>query len=200
MRLKHKNYDKLAQLIPRHSYSLHSKQMEPVSLIILADRCNLVKKFKEAGWYLADEINWRTTLRSATATIFNSSYRSGPMWPSYLFGKKNQLGFQRPTRSDTYRRRHHLRLWRTSIKMNNKRVWAGTVSYDRGVGHFNNSLLPIHHISSQLGSEDNFLARTFRIKDPVYIKMGHPEKGHINTGDPYVWDGRALVVELSDED
>lgn len=196
MKLKHKKYQELADLIPRHSYSLHSKQMEPVSLIIIGDKRQLLKSFRRAGWYLAEAINWRTTLRSALATVFDGSYRNGPMWPSYLYGKKNQMGFERPTRTDTYRRRHHLRLWKTSIRTDTGRVWAGTISYDRGVGHFQHNLLPIHHISSKLGSEDNFLARTFRIAKPVYITMGHPEEGRINTGDPYVWDGQALVIDL----
>lgn len=200
MKLKHKNYQHLADFIPRHSYSLHSKQMEPVSLIIIGNRRQLLKQFKQADWYVADKITSWTTIKSALASLFNSSYRNGPMWPSYLYGKRNQLGFERPTKADTYRRRHHLRLWKTSIRFDKKRVWAGTISYDRGIGHFKNSLLPIHHISSQLDSEDNFLARTFHIAKPVYIEMGRPEKGHINTGDPYIWDGRAMVIDLSHAD
>jgi hypothetical protein len=200
MAKKHKNYQELASYIPRHSYSLHSKQMEPVSLIIIGSRRQILSNFNAAGWYLADNISSLTTLKSAFATLLNSSYRKGPMWPSYLYGRKNQMGLQRPTRADTYRRRHHLRLWKTSLKMNKNRVWAGTISYDRGVGHLKNSLLPIHHISSKLNSEDNFLARTLRIAAPVYIEMGHPEKGHINTGDPYIWDGRALVLDFSRAD
>jgi hypothetical protein len=74
---------------------------------------------------------------------------------------------------------------------------VGTLSYDRGIGHFKGSLLPTHHICSKLNSEENFLARSLRIPRPLYARLGHKEIGHINTGDPYIWDGKALVLDLS---
>ena len=193
----YKNITDLVKDLPHHSYSIHGKQMEPITLIIIGNKKSLLNAFTEAGWYLADSINFISSLRSAVVTILNSSYHSGPMWPSFFRGKQHQLGFERPTRSDTYRRRHHLRLWQCGKLANKTAIWAGTLSYDRSVGRFKGSLLPTHHISTRLASEENFLARTFRVVRPKYTRIGHREMGHINTGDPYIWDGKALVLDLS---
>jgi len=197
MRKKNKNWSHILERLPRHSYSIHNKPMEPITLIILGNKKSLLKQFSDAGWYLADPITFFSTLRSGLATLFNSSYHTGPMFPSFIDGKIHQLGFERPTRSDSYRRRHHLRLWKTPFHIGKKRIWIGTLSYDRSVGHFKGSLLPTHHICSKLDSEEHFLARTLRIPQPLYAHIGHKELGHINSGDPYIWDGKALVLDLS---
>jgi hypothetical protein len=127
----------------------------------------------------------------------DSSYRSGPMWPSFVNGKPNNFGFEMPTKSDTYRRRHHLRLWKTHFNVGSRPVWVGTISYDKGIGFIKHRPIPAHHISSNLEVESAYLARTLRVLKPVYVSLAKPEKGFINTGDPYVWNGRALVVDLS---
>jgi hypothetical protein len=106
----YKNISELIENLPRHSCSVNGKPMEPITLIILGDKNSIKDNFNKAGWYLADSINILSSLRSAVVTLLNASYRNGPMWPSYINGKRHQMGFERPTRADTYRRRHHLRL------------------------------------------------------------------------------------------
>lgn len=171
--------------------------MEPVSLIVIGSKNDVLDRLGGAGWYLADSVNFNSAIKSALATIFNSSYRTGPMGPAYIDNIMHRMGFERPTRSDTYRRRHHLRLWKTKIRIKKQIVWIGTISYDRGVGLIENSLRPTHHISSNIKSEENFLARTLRIAKPKYITLGISEKDHISTGDPYIWDGKAMLLDLS---
>jgi LssY C-terminus len=192
-----KNIKESVYLLPRHSYSRNGPKMEPVSLIIIGSKKNVLDRLGKAGWYLADSINFNSAIKSVIATIFDSSYRTGPMGPAYIDNIKHRMGFERPTRSDSYRRRHHLRLWKTKVRIKKQIVWIGTISYDRGVGFIDNSLMPTHHISSNLKSEENFLARTLRIARPKYITLGDPENDHISTGDPYVWDGKALLIDLS---
>jgi hypothetical protein len=195
MRQKYKSLTEVIETLPRHSYSIHGKPMEPITIILLGGRNDIIEAFHKSGWYLAVPITFLSSIKSGLATIFNASYRTGPMWPSYIGSKRHQMGFERPTAANSYRRRHHLRLWKTSHKLDGKRVWVGTLSYDRSVGRFRGSLLPTHHICSKLSSEENFLARTFRIAKPEYIKLSNQEIGHINTGDPYIWDGKALVID-----
>ncbi|HVO86719.1 MAG TPA: LssY C-terminal domain-containing protein [Candidatus Binatia bacterium] len=193
---KYKNLEELIAKLPNHSFSINGKQMEPVCLVIEGNKRQIRRSFRAAGWYLADSIGFISTLKSAVSSLLNLSYRDGPMWPSYINGKKHQLGFERPTKTDTYRRRHHLRLWTTGFKVGKKRVWVGTISYDRGIGRFKGSLLPTHHIGPTLVLEEGYLARTFDIQAPKYLRLGQSETGVINTGDDYVWDGRALIINL----
>lgn len=194
---KHKSIKDALHLLPRRSYTGSGEPMEPVTLIIIGSKKSILNRFGQAGWYLADSINFSSSLKSTIATVFNSSYKTGPMWPSYISNIQHRMGFERPTRSDTFRRRHHLRLWKTKIRINKQILWVGTISYDRSVGLREGSLMPTHHISSTLNSEENFLARTLRIARPRYIKLGEAESGTIKTGDKYVWDGQALILDLS---
>lgn len=194
---KYKTINDALPLLPRRSYTSSGELMEPVTLVIIGSKKNILSQFGQAGWYMADSVNFSSSLKSAIATVFNSSYITGPMWPSYISNTRHRMGFERPTRSDTFRRRHHLRLWKTKIRINKQILWIGTISYDRSIGLREGSLMPTHHISSTLKSEENFLARTFRIVKPKYITLGKAESGVIKTGDNYVWDGKALVIDLS---
>jgi hypothetical protein len=197
MYLKSKTLAKTLPLLPRYSYSIHGKQMEPITLILLGHKNTLVDKMVSAGWYESERITPITTLRSGFAAIFNKGYRTGPMWPAIINGKRNRLGFEMPTQSDTYRRRHHMRLWETRFRISNQPVWVGTISYEHGAGLVKHSLLPTHHISPALKLEEEYLARTLDLLKPMYAKLAKPEEGLINTGDPYIWDGKVLVVDLS---
>ncbi len=194
---KYKLLEKLIPVLPRYSYSIHKRQMEPICLILLGTKPSITYHLEEAGWQLADKISAITVVKSAWATIADKSYRHGPMWPSFINGKQNSLGFEMPTNSDTYRRRHHLRLWKTKYRLGKNRVWIGTISYDRGTGFIRHSPIPAHHISPNLEMEEEYLSRTLDIMKPLYAKLSKPEKGIINTGDPYVWDGKAIVLDLA---
>jgi hypothetical protein len=193
---KYKNLSEVTGFLPKRSFSIRNAPMEPVTLIIVGKRGSIKKTFKAAGWYQAMPIGFISSFRSVLSTLLNRSYREGPMWPAFIDGKHHQIGFELPTQSDTYRRRHHLRLWRTGLSLPKGQIWTGTLSYDRSVGLFPGSVMPTHHISSNLTAEEEFLARTLKIHKPLYIKLAEPEKGIINTGDDYNWSGKALVLEL----
>jgi len=109
------------------------------------------------------------------------------------------MGFEMPTQSDTYRRRHHLRIWKTRYFLKRQRVWVGTLSYDSGVGFIKHSFIPAHHISPSLELESQYLTRTLHILKPVSARLSKPESGKINTGDSYIWNGRALILDFSNE-
>ena len=200
MKKKHKSLKTLLPLLPTQTYSVTGKPCEPVTLIVIGKRHRIIKHFIYQRWYLAVGITPLSALRAFWATVFSSSYLTGPVSPLFIRKKTQQLAFQRPTRTNTFRRRHHLRLWKTSHTINGHRVWVGMLSYDRGSGFYKHSLFPTHHISSNLSSEENFLARSLRIARPTYVRLGEPAIGIISNGDPYTWDGKALVVNLSHAD
>lgn len=186
----------LANLLPKHSYARSGKPMEPINLVVIGNRRFLTKHFKEHGWYRADKIGAVSLSKALVAAVFDSSYREGPISDSYLAGHHFTLAFEKPTKADTFRRRHHLRLWRTSYKIMGRRVWAGTVSYDRAAGT-HEGILPTHHIAPTLRWEEGFLAGSLGIRRPRHLTLGRPYKGQLDNGDTYDYDGKALVLDLS---
>ena len=172
--------------------------MEPITLVIIGNKSSVRRLFEANGWFETDHLGPISLLKTISASLLNSSYHKGLMSYSYINHKRFQLGFERPTRSDTFRRRHHSRIWKTNLKFHGSSVWAGMASYDRSIG-ISTDGWPTHHISPSLADEDHFIARSLGIFEPTYIKLSKPEKGIINIGDPYTWDGKALLVDLSDE-
>lgn len=186
----------LADLLPKHSYARSGKPMEPINLVVVGSKRYLMRHFKKLGWYRADRIGAISLSKALAATLLDRSYRQGPVADSFIKGHRFELAFERPTKSDTFRRRHHARLWRTPYKIRGRRVWAGTVSYDRTSGT-RRGVLPTHHIAPTLSWEEDFFAGSLGLKRLRHLTLDKPYKGQLNNGDTYEYDGKALVLDLS---
>lgn len=185
----------LKRLLPTSSYSLTGKAMEPINLIVVGSLSQIKKSFNASGWFFAEKLGPLSLIKAFGASIFNRSYKKGPFSPSYINGRKFMLGIERPTVSDTFRRRHHLRLWKTPYRLNGQPVWVGTASYDRSVGLSSHGV-PTHHIAPSLQWEENFLAGSLGQK-PIYFKLADPVDSRLQIGDHYQFNGQALVLDLS---
>jgi len=195
--IQHKKLADIISELPIRTYSFRGRSSEPVNLIILGSKRQIQENFIKNGWYPAVGLNLRSALHGIVAALVNLSFPTGPVGTLYINRKPQLLAFQKPTKSNTFRRRHHLRLWKVNFRIGTSQVWIGMLSYDRSAGHYKNSLMPTHHISPSLISEENYLADTFQIKNPVFIKLSEPENGSTSNGDHYYWDGRALLIDLS---
>lgn len=171
--------------------------MEPINLVIIGNKRYLMRHFKQHGWHRADKIGAVSLSKALLAAVFDHRYRKGPVADSYIAERHFEIAFEKPTKADTYRRRHHLRLWRTPYKILARRVWAGTVSFDRSAGINSSNLMPTHHISPTLSWEEDFLASSLGVKRPRHLTIDQPYEGRLNNGDTYKYDGKALVLDLS---
>jgi len=86
---------------------------DPVNLaIVTKNRKELIISMKEAGWYVADPLTFRTGLREFFSILFNAAYAEAPLSHLYLFGRPHDIGFEIPTnRAMSARTRHHVRFW-----------------------------------------------------------------------------------------
>ncbi len=194
---KVRKLEDLTGLLPKYTFSAKGKQMEPINLIILGNLKNIEDHFLDRGWYEAQKLRFRSALKGLWAGIFNKSYPEGPFASSFLGTKPFRIGFERPTHTNTFRRRHHLRLWKTPHKLKGKCVWAGTISYDKSIGRESGGFWPTHHVAPTLSWEQSFLARSLGIKSPKHLRLSHPEIKQSSNGDTYISDGWALVLDLS---
>lgn len=185
----------LTDRLPKQSYSLGGLPMEPINLIVIGNRRFIYKHFKQHGWFRAHNLGTLSLAKALITGALNLSYHEGPISRSYINNKRFIMGFERPTKADTFRRRHHLRLWRTPYKINGRQVWAGTLSFDRSAG-LSKSGLPTHHISPSLSWEESFLAKSLGVTRPKHLTISQPYDGELNTGDDYKYDGKVLVIDL----
>src|SRR5262249_58078794 len=87
---------------------------DPVNLALIGTLHQLRSAFATAGWSEADRLGMASSWRMVRAFVFNSSYPTAPFSTLYLFGRGQDIGFQKAI-DNSPRRRHHVRFWALSL-------------------------------------------------------------------------------------
>jgi hypothetical protein len=106
-------------------------QGDPLNLVVAGDFDQVLQAFRHAGWDETERLSAGSAWHTAKATLSGSYYRTSPMSSLYLFGRKQDVGFQKVRTS--IHERHHFRLWATPLRYGGKPVWVGAASRDIGV-------------------------------------------------------------------
>ncbi len=143
--------------------------------------------------------------------IFNTArYRTQPMSNQYLYGRRQDIGFQksRQTEGTLYRQRNEVRLWLAPFRYRGDYVWLGSIIRDIG----SDLRVRKYWFMSQEIDPDVDEIRDFLAEDLVFSqgvnKSGYVagvgratrEKPHSNFyGQPWWTDGYRAVLIVGDE-
>lgn len=83
---------------------------DPVNIAFRGTEAQLHKAMTDAGWVLAEDITPRTTWKMITSVLANRSYASAPVYPMYLFGRRQDFSYQQEINGNPGKR-HHVRFW-----------------------------------------------------------------------------------------
>jgi hypothetical protein len=108
-----------------------SGEGDPLNLVVVGEFDEVVRTFRHAHWDETERLSAGTAWETAKAAVSGSYYRTSPMSPLYLFGRRQDVGFQKVRA--TIHERHHFRLWLTPLRYAGKPVWVGAASRDIGV-------------------------------------------------------------------
>jgi len=100
--------------VPRYTITGDGLPGDPVNLVLAGTLQQLRKAFAVAGWSEADPLNPASSWRMVRAFMLNSPYPTAPFSPLYLFGRGQDIGFQKAI-DNSPRRRHHIRFWALSL-------------------------------------------------------------------------------------
>ncbi len=176
---------------------------DPLNLVVVGDGINVAFPFAARGWRLNEPVGAASSWRMTKAFLLRSTYDTAPVSPLYLFGRYQDVAFQKPRSSVS--RRNHLRLWLAPFTVEHQPVWIGQISRDIGVKFTTKSwYLTTHRISPYVDEERNYLLQDLLLTglvDRVGFVAGvgatMPEQPRRNlTDDPYYTDGLRLVVFL----
>jgi len=175
---------------------------DPLNLCFVGTETDLVSALLAAGWYPADPITLRSSLRIAESTIFHRPYSDAPVSNLFLFGRKEDLAFEKPVGNDA-RQRHHVRFWQTPVQdTSGKPSWLGAVTFDRSVGLSHRTGQITHHIAPDVDTERDALiddlqhaGRISKIEWEDHFQ--DPPQGRNGGGDPWRTDGRLPVIMLT---
>ena len=181
----------LPQMLPKQSYAEDGRPMEPVNLVLIGSKEDIRRAFQRRGWKIAERLSLRSALRAVWALIGNRSYPRGPFGWGYVEGRRQDLGLERETEIHSFRQRHHIRLWRTPL-----RLQVATASFDVSASWSSSLGVPVHHIDPKLSREGSYIRHQLGVPSR-YLQLGRRQKIHNADGDPMSWDGRALLLNLS---
>ena len=210
--------------IPTCTTTVDGWAAEPVNMAILAkDKRTFVRIMKNAGWYVADDITIKSSIRAAWAWVLKRPYPEAPFSRQYLFGRRQDIGFEIPV-GGSPRRRHHVRFWRVTheslmrpslhehqtfwqklfirVWQKEQALWVGAGTYDSfpiAVSWQNGQFR--HKIHPDADLERDFLLKTLkqagllqRVHD---IRSGEPYVGRAqHIGGKIISDGRVKLCEV----
>jgi hypothetical protein len=103
---------------------------DPVNLALIGTLQQLRAAFAKVGWVEADRLGLASSWRMIRAFVFNSPYPTAPFSTLYLFGRGQDIGFQKAI-DNSPRKRHHIRFWALSLAraedtLGTARFWRNT--------------------------------------------------------------------------
>ncbi len=186
---------------PRLTHTPSGANGDPVNMVFVGSKDQIKRSFQKAGWLLPDPITAQTSTKIAADSISHSSYPTAPVSNLSVFGRVQDMAFEKPTHD--VQKRGHIRLWNTGTTISGQLVWVGQASYDRGIELSGTNHLPTHHIAPTVDLERNTvgtdLEKTGLVKNQYDVEFTHPILlGRNGGGDYYESDGDVLVINYTD--
>lgn len=183
-----------------------SAEGDPLNLVIVGEASEMMAALSECDWAFTHRIDGSTVRRMILAALRGNPYLTAPVSSLYVFGRKQDVAFQRARSSLS--QRNHLRLWLAPFTVEGRSVWLGQVSRDIGIKITRKSPTLTTHVIDPVVDEARqyvleSLLHRFRISHFGFSRASEPvTKDHPRqnlTGDPYFTDGLRLVVFVADE-
>jgi hypothetical protein len=184
--------------IPGITYTANDIPGDPINVALIGTEEQVIQIMLDAKWDPADPITLKSSLKIAADTVFRRPDVDAPVSSLYLFGRKEDLAFEQPVGHDP-RHRHHVRFWKSDkVDPDDRPVWVGSVTYDKGVGLSHTTGQITHHIAADVDAERDRLfeelERTGKLAETYVVPDFHKvREGHNGGGDPWRTDGKLYV-------
>jgi LssY C-terminus len=174
---------------------------DPINIGLIGNEREVLCAMNEAGWFPADPVTLRSSIEIAGSVLLDREYKDAPVSNLFYLGRREDLAFEKPA-GKSADRRHHVRFWKVLDKgQENRPVWLGADTFDKGVGisHFTGAIT--HHIDADLDTERDMLAADIENAGMVTAKyqvtgVGLTLTGRNGGGDPYYTDGEVWILRL----
>jgi hypothetical protein len=195
--------------IPQFTTSADGLLADPINIILVGSEEMLKKAFVVAGWYQADTLSFKTAFKMVIAFIGKVPYLSAPFSSLYLFGRKQDIGFQQPI-GNSPRHRHHIRFWaanldpdvdvshiaywlkKHTVHPGQVTMWVGSGTKDMGLGLTRLTYQISHKVDKNIDQEREYIMESLRQAD-LFAQEHYFDAGKFIAG-KYVSDGRVLVA------
>lgn len=185
---------------PKITHTQAGAAGDPINLIFVGTRDQIMHSFQQAGWLIPDPITPQTSAKIAVDSLAHRSYPTAPVSNLYVFGHVQDLAFEKPTSDVQYR--GHIRIWKITTFIDGQPVWVSAATYDSGIELSSTNHFPTHHIAPTVDVERNTvgsdLAKTGLVREETYAAFTPPIFYARNGGgDYYESDGNILVINYT---
>jgi LssY C-terminus len=173
---------------------------DPLNIALVGSEEDVIRALLAAGWRPADPLSFRSSVRIAVDTVLDKPDPDAPVSNLYLYGRKEDLAFEKPI-GHSPRERNHVRFWRSEKMDDGRPIWMGSATHDIGVELSRTTAEVTHRISPDVDAERDLLladlTKANRVLGTRWIDGFHQElQGRNGGGDPWHTDGRMAVVTL----
>jgi hypothetical protein len=187
--------------LPRRVNDQFNNQGDMVNFVIVGSQKDVQAALAAASWHVADTDNNKAVLNALEQTYNSKDYLAMPMSTLYLFGRKQDFGYEMAEPIAMVASRHHFRIWKAPFTWRGSEVWCGAGTHDIGFAKDKRNGSVTHKIDPSVdGERDNIgssLQNTKQAKTLTYYLPSDPVQDAKNaTGDGYHSDGRLIVIFL----
>jgi LssY C-terminus len=174
---------------------------DAINVGLIGNEKELLCAMNAAGWFPADPVTLKSSIEIAGSVLLDRPYKDAPVSPLFYLGRHEDLAFEKPA-GKSADRRHHVRFWKVLERGAEQRpVWLGAVTFDKGVGvsHFTGAIT--HHIDADIDAERDLLTTDIEKSGMATAKyqvtgVGLTLTGRNGGGDLYYTDGEVWVLRL----
>lgn len=189
---------RLLEEAPQRASGKNQAPGDPLNLVVIGSQQEIEQTFREAGWSAAERKNAKSVWQTVRAVAGDQGYGRAPVSELYLYGRPEDLAFEKTL--NTFVKRHHLRLWRSSATTpDGREIWLGAATHDVGLdirpGVVSHAIDPdLDAERAKVGAD---LMVTGRVATVALTARPNPlSEGLTATGASWKTDGRLLVIDL----
>ncbi len=203
--------------VPRFTITGDGLPGDPVNLVLTGTLQQLQAAFTIAGWSSADRLGLASSWGMVRAFVFNSPYPTAPFSTLYLFGRGQDVGFQKAI-DDSPRKRHHIRFWALSLAhadstlgtasfwLNSDRPldglrvhWVGAGTKDTGLSLIRLTFQITHATDANTNAERDYIIAALRKSGVIGEVTSYRAGQHlgVSQANHYVTDGEVTVAILA---
>jgi hypothetical protein len=204
------------KLVPSFTITGDGLPGDPVNVALIGTLPQLRAAFATLGWSEADQLGLASSWRMIRAFVLNSPYPTAPFSTLYLFGRGQDIGFQKAI-DNSPRKRHHIRFWAlglaraeaawgaASFWLNTDQpsddarvIWVGAGTRDTGLSLTQLTFQITHATDADTNAERNFIvAELMKIRAVETVKVvqsgQHLPAERVNH---YITDGEITMASL----
>ena len=203
--------------VPSYTITGDGLPGDPVNVALIGTLQQLRSAFAILGWSEADQLSLVSSWGMIRAFAFNSPYPSAPFSTLYLFGRGQDIGFQKAI-DNSPRKRHHIRFWALGITraedtwgaagfwQNTDRppdkervLWVGAGTRDTGMSLTRLTFQITHATDSDTNAERDYIIaelRKNRVIETVKAYRSGQDDLLTERVNHYVTDGEIALANL----